>query len=418
MSVSLPVDASRRLRFPLAAALCVVGLVMLTTASAVSTGQGADSSADTLFLEALRAAQSPAGRGGSSDMFAPLIGDWDAEVVDHLPGGISRRQSAEMHFASVLEGRAIQDLWIAPARHDRVRSDPLAADGNRYGTTLRVYDPDVDAWRVTWWNPVTRVETRLVGRRVGSQIVQTGADSDGRLIRWVFVELRSDRFHWRGERSADGGHTWICETEYFARRRVSPPDRATDVKSESRVAWAWTDRPGLETLRLVRNAAGTTAEGSVLVILAGAPISARYTVEHDAAWRFRQARIETDRSGATRAIDIRRGENGQWTIDGIRHHDLDGCDDLDLTITPYTNTPALVSQPLTPGTSRRLRVAWVLVPGFDVQAVEQEYTRLDSSGPDVRTARYRYHNLDSGFTGELTLGADGLVVEYGPWVRR
>jgi len=389
-------------------------LVMLITASTMSTGPGLSLSADSLFLEALRARQPPAGRGASSDLFAQLIGDWDAEVVDHLPGGIRRRQSAEMHFAYVLEGRAIQDLWISPARHDRLTSDPPVG-ANRYGTTLRVYDPDLDAWRVTWWNPVTRVETRLVGRRVGSQIVQTGADADGRLIRWVFVELRSDRFHWRGERSADGGRTWTTETEYFARRRVSSPDRAVDAISESRVAWGWTDRPGLETLRLVRKAAGTTAEGSVLVVLDGTPISARYTVEHDAAWRFREARIETDRAGSTRKVDVRRGERGQWTVDGLPRPDLDGCDDLDLTVTPYTNTPPLASQPLRPGASRRLRVAWVQVPGLDIRSVDHEYTRLDSRDG---LARYRYRNLDSGFTSELTLGADRLVVEYGPWARR
>jgi hypothetical protein len=419
MSVSLRGDAWRRPRLPLATALWVItGLAMLTTVSAQSTSPVTGSSTDTLFLEALRAAHAPAGRGGSIDMFTPLIGDWDAEVVDHLPGGISRRQSAEVHFAWVLEGRAIQDLWIAPARQDRLTSAPRAADGNRYGTTLRIYDPELDAWRLTWWNPVARVETRLVGRRVGSQIVQTGADAAGRLIRWVFVELRNDRFHWRGEYSEDGGLTWICATEYFARRRLPPPEPAAAANTESRVAWAWTDRPGLETLRLVRNAAGTRAEGSVLVVLDGAPTSARYTVEHDAAWRFRQARIETDRSGARRAVDIRRDERGRWTIDGMARPDLDGCDDVDLTVTPYTNTPALASQPLAPGTSRRLRVAWVLVPSLDVRTVDQEYTRLDSSGPDVSIARYRYHNLDSGFTGELTLGADGLVVDYGPWARR
>ena len=201
MSVSASVDAYRRAGLPLAAALFAAGIIMLTTASAGSTSSGF--SADALFLEALRAAHPPAARGGSSDMYAQLIGDGDAEVVDHLPGGVGRRQSAEMHFAWVLEGRAIQDLWIAPARHDRVKLDTPAADGNRYGTTLRVYDPELDAWRVTWWNPVTRVEIRLVGRRVGSQVMQTGTDADGRLIRWVFVELHSDRFHWRGERSAD-----------------------------------------------------------------------------------------------------------------------------------------------------------------------------------------------------------------------
>jgi hypothetical protein len=419
MSVSAPFNARRRARLPLAAVLFVGGFVMLTTASAGSIGPDQGFSPDALFIEALRATHAAAGRGGSnSDMYAQLIGDWDAEVVDHLPGGISRRLSAEMHFAWVLEGRAIQDLWIAPARRDRLKSAPPSVDGNRYGTTLRVYDPDLDAWRVTFWNPVTRVETRLVGRRVESQIVQTGTDADGRLIRWVFVELDSDRFHWRGEHSVDDGHTWTTETEYFARRWPSSPDRVDDAISESRVAWAWTDRPGLETLRLVRDATGTTAEGSVLVVLDGAPVSTRYTVEHDAAWRFRQARIETNRAGSTRTVDIRRGPRGEWTVDGAPRQDLDGCEDLDLMVTPYTNTPTLASQPLAVGNSRRLRVAWVQVPGLDIRAVDQEYTHLGWIGPDARVARYRYHNLDSGFVGELTLGSDGLVVEHGPWARR
>lgn len=391
------------------------GFVMLTTASVRSGGPGQDVSANALFVDALRAAPPAAGRGGSSDMFTPLIGDWDGEVVDHLPGGITRRQSAEIHFAWVLEGRAIQDVWIVPARDDRPKSDPSPSDGNRYGTTLRVYDPDRDAWGITWLNPVTRVETRLVGRRVGAEIVQTGTDADGRLIRWVFVDLRRDRFHWRGERSADGGRTWITETEYLARRLVSSPDQAADdANSQRRVAWAWTDRPGLEALRLVRRGTGTTADGSVLVFLDGAPVSVRYTMEHDAAWHFRRARIETDRAGSTRVIDIRL-QNRTWSVDGTVRADLEGCEDLDVAVTPYTNTPPLVAHPLAPGATRRLRVAWVQVPGFDIQPVEQEYTRLGSTGGVVR---YRYRNLHNGFTGELTLGADGLVVEYGPWSRR
>jgi hypothetical protein len=194
----------------------VGGFIMLTAAWANP------SPSDAVFLEALRSPGPAASSGSTSDLYSGLIGDWDAEVVDHLPGGVDRRQSAEMHFAWVLEGRAVQDLWIAPARHQRSKPDTQSVDGNRYGTTLRVYDPTIGAWRITWWNPVTGVETRLIGRRVGSQIVQTGADSEGRLIRWLFVELQSDRFHWSGEHSSDGGHSWICDTEYFARRRVTP----------------------------------------------------------------------------------------------------------------------------------------------------------------------------------------------------
>ncbi len=171
------------------------------------------------FLDAL-SAPGPSLSGSNADLYDALLGDWDGEVVDHLPGGTDRRLSVEMHFAWVLEGRAVQDLWISPAVRERGGAPP-AADGNRYGTTLRVYDPKIDAWRITWWNPVTGVETRLVGRRVGSQIVQTGSDRDGRLVRWVFDHVGPETFHWRGESSADGGRTWLCETEFSARRRAA-----------------------------------------------------------------------------------------------------------------------------------------------------------------------------------------------------
>ncbi len=174
------------------------------------------------FHEALRARGPSEDRRGVRDLYGGLIGSWQGEVVDHLEAGVERRQSAEFHFAWVLEGRAVQDLWIVPARSERC---PERLAGNRFGTTVRVYDPRIDAWRITWINPVTGAENRLVGRRVGSQIVQTGSDAEGRLVRWVFAEIREETFHWRGEHSTDGGRTWTCETEFFGRRRPPAPAR-------------------------------------------------------------------------------------------------------------------------------------------------------------------------------------------------
>src|SRR5204863_194289 len=83
------------------------------------------------FFEALRADGPPPDQAAVPDLYGWLVGSWDAEVVDHLPDGGERRQSAEMHFAWVLEGRAIQDLWIVPARRDR---QGAPGPGNRSGT--------------------------------------------------------------------------------------------------------------------------------------------------------------------------------------------------------------------------------------------------------------------------------------------
>src|SRR5260370_14239909 len=62
-----------------------------------------------------------------------LIGDWEADVYDYEPDGSKRVNKGEWHFSWVLEGRGIQDVWIAPEQPERSVETP--AKNNRYGTT-------------------------------------------------------------------------------------------------------------------------------------------------------------------------------------------------------------------------------------------------------------------------------------------
>jgi hypothetical protein len=176
------------------------------------------------FLDALRADGPAAELGTVAEIYGRLTGSWDLEIVDYFPDGRRREGRGEVHFAWVLEGRAMQDVWIGPPRGQRDQP-PVPGDRNRYGTTLRVYDPDLGAWRVTWINPVSRAEVRLIGRREGAAIVQVGETEDGSRIRCVFRDITPDTFTWYGERSADGGATWLLEVEFCARRQadVAPP---------------------------------------------------------------------------------------------------------------------------------------------------------------------------------------------------
>jgi hypothetical protein len=107
----------------------------------------------------------------------------------------------EAHFAWVLEGRAVQDLWIMPRRSERSNGSDKTT--NMYGTTLRVWDPSIQAWRVTWVNPVTGSRDELIGQWSSHNVVQVGRHADGALIRWIFSEITPDSFRWTGEANAD-----------------------------------------------------------------------------------------------------------------------------------------------------------------------------------------------------------------------
>lgn len=171
------------------------------------------------FLEVLPSTGPSPELGDAAGVYGWLMGSWITRAIDYLPEGKTREQEGEWHFGWVLEGRAVQDVWICPRRS--LRSPGMSKAGNRYGTTLRIYDPSLRAWRITWTNPVTGIRNDLVGRRKGADIVQEGTNAKGEPIRWVFTDIQPDAFRWYGESSPDGGKTWRLEVEFFARRAGS-----------------------------------------------------------------------------------------------------------------------------------------------------------------------------------------------------
>lgn len=166
-----------------------------------------------LHLEPLVAPGPHPSLGTHADTYGRLIGSWRGEVQGHLPGRPTPPATLEIHFAWVLEGRAVQDVWITPARPQRAQGvqapvPPL----DWYGTTLRVFDPKTETWRATWWNAIGGGRIDLEGVRQGDDIVQLGV-RQGRPIRWTFTNIRSDSFLWQGHILEPDGSTWRLEVE-------------------------------------------------------------------------------------------------------------------------------------------------------------------------------------------------------------
>src|SRR5271165_4021528 len=155
-----------------------------------------------------------------ADVYGWLVGSWDLKILHYRAEDVSGIDlEGEVHFGWVLEGRAIQDVWIMPRRSKRtLETDKI---NNMFGTTLRVWDPAIQAWRITWINPVTGVRDELVGRWNGQDIVQIGTHSGGTPIRWIFTDITPDSFRWLGEALNPDGRTWELETEFRAKRRQS-----------------------------------------------------------------------------------------------------------------------------------------------------------------------------------------------------
>ncbi|MEX0957496.1 MAG: hypothetical protein WDZ83_20050 [Rhizobiaceae bacterium] len=161
------------------------------------------------FLAALGAEGPAPDRAKDMALYGRLIGSWEMETDHRLDDGTIQKSTGEIHFGWVIEGRAIQDLWIRPKR---------PAQSTMYGTTLRVFDPAIDGWHIIWSDPLNQDYLRQIGRAEGRDIVQIGDDSRGRKTRWRYTEIAADSFRWFGEERASENDPWKITYEHFARR--------------------------------------------------------------------------------------------------------------------------------------------------------------------------------------------------------
>jgi hypothetical protein len=152
----------------------------------------------------------------NQDLYGWLIGTWDVSAIEYLDDQEPLRVEGEWHFTRILEGRAIQDVYIVPKRS--LRTPFSSKTRNRYGTTIRYYDETIQAWRLNWFNPVSGASDQLIAKKLGNDIVQEGIDAVGNLMKWSFVDILPNSFHWKGERSFDGGKTYKLEAEFFGER--------------------------------------------------------------------------------------------------------------------------------------------------------------------------------------------------------
>ncbi len=147
-------------------------------------------------------------------LFGQFVGSWDAEWSGQGTDGKPVGLHGEVHFGWVLGGRAIQDTWIVPPPREWTASQPQVGF---FGTTIRFYDPSLDAWHSTWIDPPNGVVRRFIGRPVDQDIVLL-SDEETPQLRWRFTDITPDSFRWRAEILRDRASTWTPHQDMRLRR--------------------------------------------------------------------------------------------------------------------------------------------------------------------------------------------------------
>ncbi|WP_299739422.1 putative glycolipid-binding domain-containing protein [uncultured Roseobacter sp.] len=179
--------------------------------------------------------------------------------------------------------------------------------------------------------------------------------------------------------------------------------------------WQDWEGHGLEHCVYLEQVDRLTIEGVVAGTRQGL-YGGRYFVCADADFRTREVRVEYI-NGACLHVEADGAGNWRDLIGKRPLPDLMGCIDVDIGITPATNTLPIKRLKLQEKQSFEITAAYVPLPDqidgdFLPRRAEQRYTCLTAN------RIYRYEGLFRAFTADLEIDEFGLVLDYPDTFRR
>ena len=143
------------------------------------------------------------------------------------------------------------------------------------------------------------------------------------------------------------------------------------------------------------------------------PFRLSYRLTWSPSWQLDTADLILATERGARSLNLQTDGHGHWRHgDGRAIDELDGCLDIDIWPTPFTNSFPIRRAPLAIGERRAFRMAWIFALDLTVRPQPQAYTRLAER-------RYLFESLDgSGFKAELPVDDEGIVEDYPDLFRR
>jgi uncharacterized protein len=177
------------------------------------------------------------------------------------------------------------------------------------------------------------------------------------------------------------------------------------------VAWKNLLINGTDYCALWHTAEGWLLKGTVVGVLKDQrPMLANYEIYCDDNWFTHRVEVEHTIGKETKTLSLNVESRGLWRSAGQELPEVRGCLDVDLAVTPATNTLPIRRLDLSVGKSEPVIAAWVKFPELTVQPLSQRYTRLAKD-------TYRYES-NTGFSAEIVVDDLGLVTTYpGGWER-
>lgn len=174
---------------------------------------------------------------------------------------------------------------------------------------------------------------------------------------------------------------------------------------QTNILWEGREYHSLENCIIDTTESGSLIQSTIVGAYEGKIFQVDYEIRTNAAWETLSVQLKSRHSNVITHMHCESDGKGGWKIDGKEAAQFDGCIDVDISLTPFTNTLPIRRLRWTDGVAQPIRVFYFNILEGQTRPMEQCYTRLSAS-------EYLYENRTRDFKAKLTVDEQGLVIDY------
>ena len=169
--------------------------------------------------------------------------------------------------------------------------------------------------------------------------------------------------------------------------------------------WKAKEYPSLENCVVTITDAGSEISSVVIGTSENKMFRVEYTIKTNRYWETEHFEIKSQIAGSSESFSFYSDGKGNWQANGQPLTLYQGCIDIDLPLTPFTNTLPIKRLDLKIAQQQLIKVIYLDLLNQEIKPVTQKYTRLSEH-------EYKYENVPNDFEAVIRIDELGLVVDY------
>jgi uncharacterized protein len=174
---------------------------------------------------------------------------------------------------------------------------------------------------------------------------------------------------------------------------------------QTNILWTGREYYSLENCLVNFGSGGSEINSTIIGYYQEKIYMVEYWIKTNQDWETVFFEITSRHSNKTQSLRFEADGKGNWMANGKKDGQFKGCIDVDIPLTPFTNTLPINRLHLDQNQAQEVRVIYCDLLEQQVKPVRQKYTRLSNT-------EYHYQNIPNDFEATIQVDESGFVVDY------